>query len=73
MKKVVMTHSVVGEANADGTSARRYLIGEELPLGKTWEKKIAADMIARGAAMEIQGNVEVSETKKKPRAKKKTD
>jgi hypothetical protein len=49
------------------------LIGEELPLGKTWEKKIAADMISRGAAMEVQGNAEIAETKKKPRAKKKTD
>ena len=68
-----MTHSVVGEANADGTSARRYLIGEELPLDKSWEKKVALDMIARGAAMEVQGNAEVAETKKKPRAKKKTD
>lgn len=73
MKKVVMTHSVVGNDNAKGTSARRYLIGEELPLEKAWEKKIAADMIARGAAMEVQGNVEVTETKKQPRSKKKID
>lgn len=73
MKQIVMTHSVVGETNASGTSARKYLAGEILPQDKPWEKKLAQDMIARGAAMEVQGNAGPEETKKKPRAKKKAD
>ena len=64
MKKIVMTHSVVGEANAKSTSARKYLVGEELPLDKPWQKKLAENMISRGAAMEVQSNASPTETKR---------
>lgn len=64
MKKVVMTHSVVGIANSKGTKTKKYFAGDVLPTEKTWEKSLAKDMIARGAAMEVQGNAEIRETKR---------
>ena len=64
MRKVVMIHSVVGEDNEDGTSARKYMAGETLPLSKAWQKAIAQSMIDRGAAMEVQGNASPKETKR---------
>ena len=64
MRKVVMVHSVIGADNEDGTSARKYMFGESLPLSKAWQKAIAQDMIDRGAAMEIQGNASPTETKR---------
>jgi hypothetical protein len=64
MRKVVMVHSVVGEDNENGTSARKYMVGESLPLSKAWQKAIAQNMIDRGAAMEIQGNASPTETKR---------
>lgn len=71
MKKIVMTHNVVGITNAAGTAARKYMAGEVLPTGKTWEKALAKEMIARGAAMEVQDNAEPEETKA-PAKKKRT-
>ena len=59
MSKIIMTHSVIGEDNADGTSSRKYLIGEELPTSKKWQKALAQNMIERGAAIEVQGNQDV--------------
>ena len=67
MKQVVMIHSVVGEDNADGTSARKYMAGEVLSLDKPWQKRLAQNMIDRGAAMETQGNAAVEETKAAPK------
>lgn len=64
MQKVVMTHSVIGEANEHGTAARKYMAGEELPLSKAWQKKLAKNMIQRGAAMEVQDNAAPKETKR---------
>ena len=59
-----MTHSVVGQDNEDGTSARKYLVGEQLPLSKAWQKKLAQEMMDRGAAMEVQGNAGIKEAKR---------
>ncbi len=63
MKQVKMIYSVVGQDNASGTSSRKYMFGEVLPLDKPWQKKLAQDMMDRGAAIETQGNVAVEETK----------
>ena len=64
MSKIVMTHSVVGFDNKEGTSSRKYLIGEILPTTRKWQKELAHEMIERGAAMEVQGNNEPSEIKR---------
>ena len=63
MKQVQMIYSVVGQDNASGTSSRKYMVGEVLSLDKPWQKKLAQDMMDRGAAIETQGNVAVEETK----------
>ena len=39
------------------------MVGEVLSLDKPWQKKLAQDMMDRGAAIETQGNVAVEETK----------
>ena len=65
MKQVQMIFSVAGESNASGTEARKYMVGEVLPLDKPWQKKLAKSMIERGAAIEVQGNAGPEETKAK--------
>lgn len=47
------------------------MAGETLPTDNPWEKALAKGMVARGAAIEVQGNAGPEETKAKPRAKKK--
>ena len=64
-----MICSVVGQTNSAGTKTRKYMAGETLPTDKPWEKALAKEMVARGAAIEVQGNAGPEETKAKPRAK----
>lgn len=71
MAEFKMIYSVVGQTNSAGTKTRKYMAGETLPTDKPWEKALAKEMVARGAAIEVQGNAGPEETKAKPRAKKK--
>lgn len=67
----MMTHSVVGEDNKDGTSARKYLVGEILNQDEPWQIELAKNMIARGAAIETQEYMPKIETKSMPPNKSK--
>ena len=49
----------------DGSTTKRLFIGDQVELSAEWEKKIAKSMVNSGFAIEVGGNAEPTETKKR--------
>jgi len=68
--KIKMLQDAVGTANESGNATKLYKADEHIECNAKWEQDLASVFVSEGQAMEIK-TVEPTETKAKPKAKKK--